>query len=141
LEGGKVDEPVSFGGAQIGDMDAGGVAGGNLTNIRVSSDQAISLLSADVQAVLERLERLERVEMQHISERQALTRMLTQLATESRTVSDVHDLLLNQIDGNTADRAQRRRYLDSMLSALIVISMVNVGFHIFRVFRRSGRAA
>jgi hypothetical protein len=137
-----MDNPgVSFGGEQMGDMDAGGVAGGNLTNIRVSSDQAISLLSADVQAVLERLERLERVEMQHISERQALTRMLTQLATESRTVSDVHDLLLHQIDGNTADRSQRRRYLDTMLSALIVLSVINVAIHIYRVFRRPAGGA
>jgi hypothetical protein len=135
------DDSVSFGGAQMGDVDAGGVAGNNLTNIRVSSEQAINLLADDVRTVVARLELLERSDAQHSNERQAVTRLLTMLATESRTVSDVHELLERQIAGDAAERGQRRRYLDTMLTALIVISLVNVGIHIFRVFRRSGQTA
>jgi hypothetical protein len=136
------DDPViSFGGAQLGDMSAGGVAGGNLTNIRVSSEQAITLIAADVQALTARLELLERIEGQHTNERQAMTRLITMLAAESRTVSDVQALLERQIDSEAAERSQRRRYLDTMLSALIVLAFLNLGLHIYRVFRRSGRAA
>lgn len=132
---------VSFGGAQLGDVDTGGIAGGNYTSIRVSSEQAISLLAGDVQALTERLATLERIDTQHANERAAMTRLITMLATESRTVGDVQDLLERQISAESAERGQRRRYLDTMLTGLLILAFINLGFHIYRVLRRSGRAA
>jgi hypothetical protein len=56
-------------------------------------------------------------------------------------VSDVQELLERQIEGDRAERAQRRRYLDTMLSALVGLALVNFAFNLIRVLRRSGRAA
>jgi exonuclease VII large subunit len=117
-------------------MKLGDVSAGNLTKIHVSSDQAIQMINADVQAVIERLAILERTEVQHIQERQALTRLITQLATEAKTVGDVHDLLMHQLASDAANRRQRQRYLDTMLTSLIVLAFLNLFFHLFRVLRR-----
>jgi hypothetical protein len=130
-----------MGDSQLGDMSANDVAGGNLTKIHVSSDQAIHLLSMDVQALSVRLETLERADAQHSNERAALTRLITMLATEAHTVSEVQALLERQMKSDAAERRQRRRYLDGVLFTLLALAVVNVVFHIIhRVLRGSGAA-
>jgi septal ring factor EnvC (AmiA/AmiB activator) len=126
--------------AQIGDLTQHDVAQ-NIYNISQSIDQVTNLLNDRLEGIDERLKSLERLEAQHGNERQAMTRLIITLANEANTVTDVHDLLERQIDGDRAERGQRRRYLDMMLSALIVLSVINVGIHVYRVFRRPAGGA
>jgi hypothetical protein len=138
-----VDDPVlSFGESQMGDVTSGDSAAGSFTKINVSSDQAINLLSNNVAALTERLEVLERAEVAHANERQAMTRLIINLANESSTVTEVQHLLERQMVNEAAERDQRRRYLDTMLTSLIVLAFINLGMHILsRVRRLSGRKA
>ncbi len=130
---------LNLGSAQLGDMSAGDIA---QTIYNISSEQAIKLIAADLEALHQRIQVLERAETSHTNERQAMTRLITMLASESRTVSDVQALLEQQIASEGAEREQRRRYLDAMLTSLVVLAFINLGMHIFsRVFRRPGRAA
>jgi hypothetical protein len=113
----------------------------NIYNISQSIDQVTRLLSERLDGIDERLKSLERLEAQHGNERQAMTRLVITLANEAHTVTDVQDLLERQIDGERTERGQRRRYLDSMLTALIVLSLVNVGIHVYRAYRGASPAA
>jgi cobalamin biosynthesis Mg chelatase CobN len=146
--GGAALDNLNFGSAQTGDVKAGDIAGDDIVktinyiyNVANSLDQVTRMLREDFQRFEVRIETLETVERQHSSERQAMTRLITLLATESHTVSDVQNLLEKQIESETAERGQRRRYLDTMLSALIILAFINLGFHIFRVFRRPAGGA
>jgi hypothetical protein len=134
-----MDDGLNLGGAQLGEMSAGDIA---QTIYNVSSEQAIRMLADEVAALTGRLQVLERAELQHTNERQAMTRLITMLASESRTVSDVLELIQGQIASEGAEREQRRRYLDTMLTSLVVLAFINLGMHIMsRVFRRPRRAA
>jgi type VI protein secretion system component VasF len=125
----------------MGDLSQRDVAQ-TITNVTNNLGEAVSVLRADLEVIEGRIATLEQEGRQHSSERQALTRLLTMLATESRTVGDVHQLLERQLDGEHAERDQRRRYLDTMLTALVALAVLNTLFHIFQwVLRRSGRAA
>jgi hypothetical protein len=128
-----VDNP-DFTGSQLGDLSAGNIAG---TIYNVSSEQAIRMLANDLQATDGRVAALERAEAHHSNERGAMTRLITMLASEAHTVSEVQGLLERQITSEAEERGQRRRYLDTMLTTLVALSVVNVLFHIYnRVLRR-----
>jgi ABC-type transporter Mla subunit MlaD len=140
---------VSFGDeSNIGDVKTGDVAGSDIHkvinhvyNVTTSLEQVTKILTEDVQQLDSRLSAVEVVERHHANERAAMTRLIIMLSTESKTVSDVQSLLEKQIHSETEERAQRRKYLDTMLTTLVILSVVNVVFHIFnRVFRRSGAA-
>jgi ABC-type transporter Mla subunit MlaD len=133
-------DAANFGGAQLGDVSQGDVAQ-TITNITNNLGDVITILRNDLVNLEGRVDTLEKAERQHTTERQAMTRLITMLASESRTVSDVQELLERQIEGDRAERAQRRRYLDTMLSALVGLALVNFAFNLIRVLRRSGRAA
>jgi hypothetical protein len=134
-----MDAALNLGSSQLGDMKAGDIA---QTIYNISSEQAIQLMAANLDALHERIQVLERAEASHNNERQAMTRLITMLASESRTVSDVQALLEQQIASEAAERQQRRRYLDMMLTSLIVLAGINLGMHIMsRVFRRPNQAA
>lgn len=123
---------------QMGDMSVGDIAQ-NIYNL--SSDQAVKMLAEMLQAVSDRTGVLERAEAQHSDERQAMTRLITMLASESRTVSEVQDLLERQLEADRAERDERRRFLDLVLLTLLALSSLNLAFHIYhRVLRRSGAA-
>jgi hypothetical protein len=152
--GGKLDNPqqpstqIGLNDAQIGDFTAGDIAGSDITkvishvyNVTTSLEQVTTILREDIQLIEARINTLETVERQHTSERSALTRLITMLATESKTVSDIQDLLAHQIEGDKDERVQRRHYLDTMLTSLVVLSFINLGFHIYRVIRRTYRTA
>lgn len=135
-------------GSQTGDVKAGDIAGHDINqvvthiyNVTTSLEQVTTMLREDMQTVENRLSTLELVERQHANERQAMTRLITMLATESRTVSDVQKLLKTQIVSEADERAQRRRYLDTMLTSLIILAGINLAMHIYRVLRPSGRRA
>jgi hypothetical protein len=127
-------------GSNVGDLSQRDVAN-TIYNITASLGEATKLLQNDVDRLHLRVDVIERLEAQHSNERQALTRLITQLATESKTVSDVHDLLTHQIEGDAAERGYRRRYLDTMLSGLVALAVINVGFSIYRVLRRPAGGA
>lgn len=135
-----MDEAADFSGSQIGDFTQRDIAQ-TITNVTNNLGDVMTLLRNDLETIEGRVNTLEQEGRQHNSERQALTRLLTMLATESRTVGDVHQLLERQIEGERAERSQRRRYLDMMLSSLIALVAVNLIITIYRVLRRSGRAA
>jgi hypothetical protein len=139
---------IHFDGAQVGDLRTGDIAGSDINNVvthvvnvATSLEQVTTILREDIQMIESRISTLEIVERQHASERSAMTRLITMLATESKTVSDIQDLLMHQIEGDKDERVQRRRYLDTMMTSLLVLAFINLGFHIYRVLRRSGRAA
>lgn len=126
--------------ANVGDLNQGDVAQ-NIINITTSLEQVTQMLRDDVARLSARVDVLEVVERQHTTERAALTRLITQLATESHTVKDIQELLARQIDAEADDRQQRRQHLDMMLRALIALSVLNVALAIIRVLRGSGRPA
>jgi hypothetical protein len=139
---------VGFGSAQTGDVRTGDVAGDDINkvvnyvyNVTTSLEQVTHMLREDFQRFEIRIETLETVERQHASERQALTRLITMLATESKTVADVQDLLERQISAESVERGQRRRYLDSMLALLIILTMIGIGVNLYRVLRRPAGGA
>jgi ABC-type transporter Mla subunit MlaD len=147
MEGRHLDN-LSFGSSQTGDVSAGDIASGDVIktvahvyNVTTSLEQVTTMLREDLQQFESRLNTLEIVERQHASERQSLTRLITFLATESKTVSDVQRLLEKQINSESAERSQRRHYLDSMLLLLVILTVINMSLHIYRVFRRPGRTA
>jgi hypothetical protein len=134
---------LNLGSAQTGDIDVGDIAGNDINrvvahvyNVTTSLEQVTTILREDMQQIDSRLGTLETVERQHANERAAMTRLITMLATESKTVADVQDLLERQIKSESSDRNHRRRYLDNMLTIVIVLATVNLAFHIWRVFRR-----
>lgn len=129
-----------FRGSNVGDLTQGNVAE-TIYNVTTSLEQVTTILREDYERLQAQVDALEIIERQHTTERQALTRLITMLATESRTVKDVQDLLTRQIDSESEERAQRRKYLDTMLTALVVLAVVNVAITIIRVLRGSGRAA
>jgi chromosome segregation ATPase len=135
-----VDEALNLGSSQMGEFTSRDVAQ-TITNITTDLGEVMTYLRRDLEVLEGRVATLEQEGRQHNSERQALTRLLTMLATEARTVGDVHQLLERQIDGEREERSQRRRYLDTMLTSLVALAFINLGFHLFRVLRRSGRAA
>lgn len=130
---------VDLGSSQLGDLNTGDVAQ-TIYKISMSLEQSFALLKEDIARLNERINILEVVERQHNTERASLTRLITQLAVESRSVKDVHDLLTRQIDSESDDRNARRHYLDMMLSFLVILAVGNLVFAIIRVFRGSGRA-
>jgi hypothetical protein len=144
---GRQVENINLRGAQTGDVKANDIAGNDINainyvyNVTTSLEQVTKILSEDIQQIESRLSTVETVERQHATERAALTRLITMLATESKTVSDVQNLLERQIKSDSTDRDHRRRYLDVMLSALVILAIANLMIHLYRVFRRSGRAA
>ena len=129
-----------FRGSQLGDLTQGNVAE-TIYNVTTSLEQSFTLLKDEIARLNERINLLEVIERQHNTERASLTRLITQLAVESRSVKDVHDLLTRQIDADGEDRNARRHYLDMMLLFLVILAVVNLVFAIIRVFRGAGRAA
>jgi predicted RND superfamily exporter protein len=146
--GGAAMDNLNFGSAQTGDVKAGDIAGDDINkefnyvyNVTTSLEVVTRMLREDFQRFEARIEALEIVERQHANEKQALTKLIINLANESKTVSDVHGLLNRQIIAETAERSQRRRYLDSMLTALIVLTVIGILINLFRVFRRPAGGA
>lgn len=130
---------VDFGSAQVGDTEIGDVAGANIIktvnhiyNMTTALEQVTRMLSDDVQSIESRLSAIEVIERQHSNERASLTRLITMLATESKTITDVQNLLERQISSEAEERAQRRRYLDLMLSTLIALAIANFLFNVVR---------
>jgi hypothetical protein len=60
------------------------------------------------------------------------------MANESRSVRDVQTLLDKKLIADDIDRSARRRFLDRLLFAILVINLSDL---IIRVLRGSGRAA
>ena len=128
-----------FRGSNLGDLTQGNVAE-TIFNVTTSLEQSFTLLKDEISRLNERINVLEVVERQHNAERGSMTRLITQLAVESRSVKDVHDLLTRQINSESDDRNARRHYLDMMLSFLVILAVVNLVLAIIRVLRGSGRA-
>lgn len=124
----------------MGDVTQGDVAQ-NIINITSSLSEVTQMLREDVNRLSARVDILEVVERQHTTERAALTRLITQLATESHTVKDVQELLSRKITADEDERIHRRHHLDMVLYALIALSVLNVVLAIIRVLRGSGRLA
>jgi hypothetical protein len=128
-----------FSGAQLGDLTQRDAAQ-TIYNITASLGEATKLLQNDIDRLHLRVDAIERIEQQHAQERQSMTRVITMLGTESHTVGDVHKLLERQINGDHLERLARQRWLNSVLSSLIALAVVNVLLNIYRVLRGS-RAA
>jgi hypothetical protein len=139
---GDDDSDVSsdFTGAQLGDMNQRDVAR-TIYNITTGLESVTRILQLDVDRLHQRADALERTEAYEINQRQAMTRLITMLGSESHTVGDVHKLLERQINGDHLERIARQRWLNSVLSSLIALSVINVLLNIYRVLRGSGRTA
>jgi hypothetical protein len=138
--GDESDETINdYDGAQLGDFTQRDAAK-TIYNITASLGEATKLLQNDIDRLHIRVDAIERIEQQHANERQSMTRLITLLGTESRTVGDVHQLLRQQINSEGIERLARQRWLNSVLSSLIALAVVNVLLNIYRVLRGS-RAA
>jgi hypothetical protein len=138
--GDESDETSSnFGGAQLGDFSQGDVAR-TIYNITTGLESVTRILQLDVDRLHQRADALERSEAYEINQRQAMTRLITMLGSESHTVADVHKLLERQINSEGIERIARQRWLNSVLSSLIALAVINVMLNIYRVLRGS-RAA
>jgi hypothetical protein len=139
--GDESDEATNndYGGAQLGDLTQRDAAQ-TIYNITASLGEATKLLQNDIDRLHLRVDAIERIEQQHANERAAMTRLVTMLGTESRTVGDVHQLLRQQINSEGIERLARQRWLNRVLSALITLAVINVLLNIYRVLRGS-RAA
>jgi hypothetical protein len=133
------DVSSDFTGAQLGDMNQRDVAR-TIYNITTGLESVTRILQLDVDRLHQRADALERTEAYEINQRQAMTRLITMLGSESHTVSDVHKLLERQINGDHIERIARQRWLNSVLSSLIVLTVANVLLNIYRVLRGSGAA-
>lgn len=119
-------------GSQLGDLNQGDIAGGNIYNISASIDALVEMLHSNLERVNLRVSRLEEIELQHAQERQALTRALMMLANESTSVKVVQRQLEEQIASEQKERASRRRYLDRVLYGLIAVHAISIGLRLGR---------
>jgi hypothetical protein len=124
--------------SQIGDLNQGDVAGGNIYHISASLDAIVELLQVNQQRITERVTVLEDVARQFALERGSLMRSVTMMANESRSVRDIQTLLDKKIISDNADRDARRRFLDRILFALLFVNLTDL---LLRVLRGAGRAA
>jgi DNA repair exonuclease SbcCD ATPase subunit len=121
-----------FSGGQLGELNQGDTAGGNIYHISASIDALIELLQNNLEQTNQRVQRLEEIESLHAQERQSLTRALMMLANESTSVRDVQRQLDEQIASERHERTDRRRYLDRVLYALIALNAAGIGIRLLR---------
>jgi hypothetical protein len=143
LGGGKVADErqrvvSDFSSSQLGDAAFGDTAGGNIYKITASLDAMVELLQANIEKTELRVTALEDIARQFALERGSLMRSVTMLANESRSVRDIQEMLEKKLSSDNKDRDDRRKFLDRMLFALLIINLADI---IVRVLRGSGRAA
>ncbi len=118
-------------------------AGRDINNYAAALDQVLVVLNERhddlAQKLVElegRMAALEEQERQRIEDRRALMRVVGSMGVESATVKDVHAMLKQQIEADSADRESRRRFLDRALFAILVISAVQAAVTIFQLFNK-----
>jgi hypothetical protein len=124
--------------SQMGDPSFGDSAAGSIYHITASIDAMSELLQGNLEQTNARVTVLEDIARQFALERGSLMRSVTMMANESRSVRDVQTLLDKKLIADDIDRSARRRFLDRLLFAILVINLSDL---IIRVLRGSGRAA
>lgn len=124
--------------SQMGDSTFGDSAGGSIYHITASIDAMAELLQGNLEQTNTRVTALEDIARQFALERGSLMRSVGMIANESRSVRDIQTLLDKKLIADDADRDARRKFLDRLLFAILII---NISDLIIRVLRGSGRAA
>lgn len=119
-------------GSNLGDFSHGDTAGGNIYHITASIDALIELLQENLVRTEARVTRLEEIGALHAQERQSLMRALMLLANESTSVQAVQRQLDEQLAAERAERAGRRRQLDTILYCLAGLTAISIGLQVFR---------
>ena len=105
--------------SQMGDTSLRDIAGRDVNTIVTNIDKIIALITGDIERLEARISSIEGAQSLYAQERQALTRALTVLATENKSVRDIQEMLESQIKLDRAERTQRRIALDVTLIALV----------------------
>ena len=131
---------LDMGGAQLGDFAPRDVAQ-TINHIYAQLGDVLRLIENDVAAHEKRLEVLEGWQSRYTDEKKALTGLLIGARNEARTISDVHNLLKEQMDSERGERLERRRHLDTTLRIVLGLVACNLLLNIYRVVRRPGQLA
>lgn len=131
---------VDLSNTQMGDFNPRDVAQ-TINHIYAQLGDVLRLIENDVAAHEKRLDVLEGWQSRYTEEKKALTGLLIGARNEARTISDVHNLLKEQIDAERNERTDRRKHLDTTLRAVLAVAACNLLLNIYRVIRRPGQLA